>query len=56
MGAGRIKTYQEEGNRRRIYGITDKGIRFLQLHNQLGELLLTTTAGPFSSSIKPMLH
>jgi predicted transcriptional regulator len=57
ISAGLIKTYQEEGNLiRRTYRITDKGLRFLQLHNQLGELLLTTTAGPFSSSIKPMLH
>jgi predicted transcriptional regulator len=59
IGAGLIKMYQEEGNlrRRRTYGITDKGLRFLQLHNQLGELLLpTTTAGHFSSYLKPMLH
>jgi predicted transcriptional regulator len=28
----------QEGNRRN-YRITDKGIRFLDLHNKLGELL-----------------
>lgn len=58
IGAGLIKTYQEEGNlRRRTYRITDKGLRFLQLHNQLGELLLpTTTTSSFSSSPKPILH
>ena len=54
IGAGLIKRYQE-GNRKRTYGITDKGLRFLQLHNQLGELLLTTT-NLFSSSPKPILH
>ncbi len=36
IDGGMIK-YQE-GNRRN-YRITDKGIRFLDLHNQLGELL-----------------
>jgi predicted transcriptional regulator len=56
ISAGLIKTYQEEGNLiRRTYRITDKGLRFLQLHNQLGELLLPTTS-PFSSSPKPILH
>jgi predicted transcriptional regulator len=54
IDAGLIRTYQEE-NRRRTYRITDKGLMFLHLHNQLDELLLTTTAAApitshFSSS------
>jgi predicted transcriptional regulator len=53
IDAGLIRTYQEE-NQRRAYRITDKGLMFLHLHNQLDELLLITTATPitghFSSS------
>lgn len=49
IDAGLIK-YQE-GNRR-TYRITDIGMRFLHLHNQLGELLLTNP----SSSKTIIIH
>lgn len=48
IDASLIRTYQEE-NRRRIYRITDKGLMYLHLHNQLDELLLTTAATPITS-------
>jgi predicted transcriptional regulator len=48
IDAGLIRTYQEE-NRRRTYRITDKGLMYLHLHNQLDELLLTTAVAPITS-------
>jgi predicted transcriptional regulator len=47
IDAGLIK--HQEGNRR-AYKITDIGMRFLHLHNQLGELL----TNPSHSTLKVM--
>ncbi len=48
IDAGLIRTTYQEENRRRTYRITDKGLMFLHLHNQLDELLLTTTTAAYS--------